>query len=50
MKRLEVRIFIDYDEKQTNSEVIKSNLFNNIDDEISAVVKRVDLIDENEVA
>lgn len=50
MKRLEVRMFIDIDEKQTNSEIVQTNLMNEIDDIISGVVKRVDLIDETEVA
>lgn len=50
MKRLEVRMFIDIDEKQTNSEIVQTNLMNEIDNIISGVVKRVDLIDETEVA
>lgn len=50
MKRLEVRMFIDIDEKQTNSGIVQTNLMCEIDDIISGVVKRVDLIDETEVA
>lgn len=50
MKRIEVKMLIDFDEKQTNSEIVQTNLMNEIDDIISGVVKRVDLIDETEVA
>lgn len=50
MKRIEVKMLIDFDEKQMNSEIVQTNLMNEIDDIISGVVKRVDLIDETEVA
>lgn len=50
MKRIEVKMLIDFDEKQTNSEIVQTNLMNEIDDTINGVVKRVDLIDEIEVA
>lgn len=50
MKRIEVKIIIDFDEKQTTSHVVTTNLENEIDDVINGVVKRVDLIDEFEVA
>lgn len=49
MKRIEVKMLIDFDEKQTNSEIIQTYLMNEIDDIISGTVQRVDLIDEIEV-
>ena len=49
MKRIEVKMLIDFDEKQTNSEIVKTNLMNEIDDTINGVVKLVSLIDEFEV-
>jgi hypothetical protein len=50
MKRIEVKMLIDFDEKQTNSEIVQTNLMNEIDDTINGVVKLVSLIDEFEVA
>lgn len=50
MKRIEVKMIIDFDEKQTNSEIVQTNLMNEIDDTINGVVKLVSLIDEFEVA
>lgn len=49
MKRIEVKMLIDFDEKQTNSEIVQTNLMNEIDDTINGVVKLVSLIDEFEV-
>ena len=49
MKRIEVKMLIDFDEKQTNSEIIQTYLMNEIDDTINGVVKLVSLIDEIEV-
>ncbi len=50
MKRIEVKMIIDFDEKQTNSEIVQTYLMNEIDDTINGVVKLVSLIDEFEVA
>ena len=50
MKRIEVKMLIDFDEKQTNSEIVQTYLMNEIDDTINGVVKLVSLIDEFEVA
>lgn len=50
MKRIEVKMLIDFDEKQTNSEIVQTYLMNEIDDVINGVVKLVSLIDEIEVA
>lgn len=50
MKRIEVKMLIDFDEKQTNSEIVQTNLMYEIDDTINGVVKLVSLIDEFEVA
>ena len=49
MKRIEVKMLIDFDEKQTNSEIVQTNLMYEIDDTINGVVKLVSLIDEFEV-
>lgn len=49
MKRIEVRLFIDIEDKLNGLEILKNQLMNNIDNEICGVVKRVDLIDETEV-
>ena len=49
MRRIEVRMYVDIDEKQTDSEILKIQLLNDIDYKIFGVVKRVDIIDEIEV-
>lgn len=49
-KRLEIRLLVDISEKQTNAEDVIFHLDTAIDDIINGVVKRVDLIDEIEVA
>lgn len=48
MKRLEIRIFIDVDEKQcqfADFQQVESSLYSKYDN-----LKRIDLIDESEVA
>ena len=50
MKRLEIKLFVDIDEKQTNADDVIFHLDTAIDETINGVVKRVDLIDEIEVA
>lgn len=50
MKRLEIRLFVDIDEKQTNKDDVIFHLETAVDETINGVVKRVDLIDEIEVA
>lgn len=49
-KRLEIKIFVDIDETQTDSDEVLFHLETAIDETINGVVKRVDLIDETEVA
>ncbi len=46
MKQLEVRLFIEINEKQTSTEDVIFHLETAIDETINGVVKRVDLIDE----
>lgn len=50
MKRLEIRLFVDINKEQTNTEDVIFHLETAIDDVLNGTVKRVDLIDEIEVA
>lgn len=49
MKRLEIRMYIDTDETQTDTSEVIHRIDTEIDDIIGGVVKRVDLIDETEI-
>ena len=49
MKRLEIRIFVDIDETQTDAGEVIRHIDTEIEDVIGGVVKRVDLIDETEI-
>lgn len=49
MKRLEIQLFIDINDKQTDTDDIIFHFATAIDDIINGVVKRVNLIDEIEV-